>query len=64
MKWFHVFYFFVIVLLAVWGYYRRKLFYTNNDKYKKRYRVLKIILNFIMIICIAIAIYHSCGFSN
>ena len=61
MKVFHIFFIFFIVLIAVWQYYGRKLYYDNNEKNRKRYRVLKIILNFVLLIGIVFGLFRFCS---
>ena len=61
MKIFHIFYIIFIILIAVWQYYGRKLYYNNNEKNRKRYRVLKIILNFVVLICVVIGLFRLCS---
>lgn len=61
MKVFYILYFIFLIFLAAWQYYARKLYNNNNEKNKKRYRFLKIILNFYVIGFIIIALCHKCS---
>ena len=59
MKVFCIFYFLFFVLIAAWQYYARKLYKNNNEKNRKRYRVLRMILNFYVVGIIVIALCYK-----
>jgi Protein of unknown function (DUF1573). len=61
MKIFHIIYFIFIVLLGAWQYYARKLYYNDNEKYRKRYRSLKITVHFFIVASMIIGLCHLCS---
>ena len=50
----------MLALIAVWGYLARKLKKNNNEQNRKRYRVLRMILNFYVVGGVVIALCYKC----